>query len=461
MLERDDLEDYQFKVIDHILNNKRAGVFADMGSGKTVCSLIAVETLKYAELEIDNILIIAPKRVVESVWGEEIAKWSMVKNLTIVKVIGTQKQRKAALKEKADIHIISRDNVAWLCGLYGGLKLPYDMIIIDESSSFKNHQSVRFRALRTPIHSVNRAVLLTGTPAPNGLLDIWAQIYLLDKGARLGRTMQSYREAFFRAGKRNGAIIYNYIPREGMVDEIHRRISDICISLSVDDYLDLKPRVYNDVFVDLPPKIQKQYDDFERDLVLELFEDDTVITAVNAGALFNKLTQFANGAVYDADKNYSIVHDLKIEALKDIVEDANGKPVLIAYGFRHDLERIIKALKKYNPVKMETSQHIKDWNEGKIQVMVMHPASGGHGLNLQFGGHIAVWFGQTTSLEYYQQFNKRLERPGQKFSMHLNRLIARHTIDEDIVRMLSNKDVTQKGLIDAVKIRIDKYVKNH
>lgn len=459
-MNRENLHDYQLTAVDHIINNKHCALFLEMGLGKTVSTLTAITTLIFEELDIANVLIIAPKRVAENVWSSELQKWSHLSGLTISKVIGPVKQRKEALRKKADIYTIGRDNVAWLCGQYGGSMLPFDMLVIDELSSFKNNKSVRFKALRNVQPSFKRVVGLTGTPAPNGLIDLWSQIYLLDRGERLGKFIGKYRDEYFKEGKRNGAIIYDYNIRPDGEARIFEKIKDICMSMKAKDYLSLPGRIENIIELKFDEELQKKYDDFERDQVLELYAalpEGQEISAVNAAALSNKLLQFANGAVYDNNKNYHIVHDLKIEAIKEIIEDANGKPVLIAYSYRHDLERMMEALAKYKPVKLTTDQDITDWNKGKIQVMIMHPASGGHGLNLQAGGNILVWFGQTWSLELYQQFNARLDRQGQEAVVIIHKLVATKTMDVRVVNALKGKDKTQDGLMEAVKALIKKY----
>lgn len=461
-MNENDLHNYQHVAVQHILDNTHCALFLEMGLGKTISTLTAIKKLMYEELEISAVLIIAPKRVAESVWSAEIEKWAHVENMTISKVTGSAKERKAALRKKADIYTVGRDNVAWLCGQYGGSMLPFDMLVIDELSSFKNPKSIRFKSLRNVQPSFKRIVGLTGTPAPNGLIDLWSQIYLLDRGQRLGKFVTRFREDYFRPDKRNGHIVYKYaITKEGE-KQIHDKIGDICMSMKVKDYLDLPGRIENVIEIKFDEALQKKYDDFERDQVLELFEnqkDGEAISAVNAAALSNKLLQFANGAVYDEDKNYHVVHDLKINALKEIIEDANGKPVLVAYAYRHDLERIMHALKAYKPKQLKTDEDINDWNAGKISVMVMHPASGGHGLNLQSGGSILVWFGQTWSLELYQQFNARLDRQGQKETVIINKLVAVKTIDRRVINALSNKSDKQDGVMEAVKAIIDKHRK--
>lgn len=457
-----DLHDYQVAAVEHIMSNTHAALFLEMGLGKTVSTLTAIKKLMFEELEIAKTLVVGPKRVVESVWDVECEKWEHLKDLKVSKIIGTVKQRKEALRKNADIYLISRDNISWLCGLYGGSMLPFDMLVIDELSSFKNPKSIRFKALRGVQPSFKRVIGLTGTPAPNGLIDLWSQIYLLDRGERLGKFITRYREEYFKPGKRNGAIIYKYDLVTDGEARIYEKIGDICMSMKAKDYLKLPGRIDNIIKIVLPPDIQAKYDAFERDQVLQLFADqpeDEAITAVSAAALSNKLLQFANGAVYDENKDWHVVHDLKIEALKEIIEDANGKPVLVAYTYQHDLHRIKEALKQYKPVQLKTDQDVKDWNAGKIQVMIMHPASGGHGLNLQAGGHIIVWFGQTWSLELEQQFNARLVRQGQENVVIIHKLVASKTMDEDVIKAQESKSAKQDSLMEAVKAKIKKYVK--
>lgn len=457
-----DLHDYQIAAVEHIMNNTHCSLFLEMGLGKTVSSLTAIKKLMFEELEIAKTLVIGPKRVVESVWEAECEKWEHLKGLKVSKIIGTAKQRKEALRKNADVYLVSRDNISWLCGLYGGSMLPFDMLVIDELSSFKNPKSIRFKALRGVQPSFKRVIGLTGTPAPNGLIDLWSQIYLLDRGERLGKFITRFREEYFKPGKRNGAIIYKYDLVTDGEARIHEKIGDICMSMKAKDYLSLPGRIDNVIKIVLPPDIQAKYEAFERDQVLQLFAEqpeDEAITAVSAAALSNKLLQFANGAVYDENKDWHVVHNLKIEALKEIIEDANGKPVLVAYTYQHDLHRMKEALKQYKPVQLKTDQDVKDWNAGKIQVMIMHPASGGHGLNLQSGGHIIVWFGQTWSLELEQQFNARLDRQGQKNVVIVHKLVASKTMDEDVIKSQESKSAKQDSLMEAVKAKIKKYVK--
>ncbi len=458
------LHNYQHEASNHIIDNNFSGLFLDMGLGKTVSTLTALNKLMFEELDVVKPLIVAPKRVAENVWSAEVEKWDHLRHLKVIKIAGTEKQRRTALMQKGDIFTIGRDNIAWLCGLYGGASLPFDMLILDESSSFKNPKSVRFKALRHVQPSLSRVVLLTGTPAPNGLIDLWSQIYLLDRGERLGKFITRFRENYFSPGKRNGHIVFNYNIQEDGEKRIYDRIGDICMSMKAEDYLELPGRMLNDIEISFDEKTQAKYDEFERDQILELFtneegEEEEEITALNAAALSNKLLQFANGAVYDTNKDYHVVHDLKLQACKELIEDANGKPVLIAWTYRHDMYRLKEFLKAYKPKELKTGQDIDDWNAGKIQVMLMHPASGGHGLNLQSGGNIIIWFGQTWSLELYQQFNARLDRQGQEFLVIIHRLIASKTLDQDVVKALERKTAGQEGLMQAIKAKIKKIKK--
>ncbi len=467
MLTEQNLHNYQKATVDFIITHPYCGVFLDLGLGKTVSTLTAVNCLMNDYCEINSVLVIAPKRVAESVWQEEAEKWSHLKHLRFSKIIGTAKQRISAVMDtKADIYIISRDNVAWLCALYGGGKLPFDMVVIDELSSFKSYKSERFKALRGARPYLKRLVGLTGTPAPNGLIDLWPQIYLMDRGERLEKTISRYREKYFRPGQSNGNVVYSYDLMSDSEVIIHKKIEDICISMKADDYLEMPERTDNYIKLKMPDQIKKQYDDFEKNKVLDLFSSEqdcldtpSEINAVNAAALSNKLLQFANGAVYDENRKVFPIHDIKLEALKEIIDDANGQPVLVAWTFQFDRDRIMEHLKKYKPRELKNNKDIEDWNAGKIPVMLAHPASAGHGLNLQAGGNIIVWFGQTWSLELYQQFNARLYRQGQQNHVVINHLILQGTHDEDVIKALKSKDKKQSALMDSIKAKIDKYKK--
>lgn len=454
---------YQNFATDHILKNAAAALFLDMGLGKTVATLTAIDQLIFDLCEISKVLVIAPKRVAEQVWSDEIEKWDHLNHLRISKVLGSASERKAALTRSADIYIINRENVCWLIGHLGGLG-RFDMIVVDELSSFKSAKAQRFKALRTVRPAVKRIVGLTGTPVPNGLLDLWPQMYLLDLGQRLGKTLTGYRDRYFSPGKRSGHIVYEYKLRSGddilgadyYEKEIYEKISDICISMRAADYLDLPERI--DRNIELRLKAQKRYDDFERAQVLALDNLDH-ITVANAAALTNKLLQFSNGAVYDGVGKWHEVHSEKLEALEEIIETSNGHPVLVFYSYKSDKERIIQHLLKYQPVELDGPSAIKAWNEKKIQVMIAHPASAGHGLNLQAGGNIIVWFSLPWSLELYQQGTTRIHRQGQTEAVINHRLIAKNTMDERVLKILDLKGTGQDALLDAVKAIIQKHKK--
>lgn len=456
-LSLNDFHEYQFAAANHLYTNNNCGLFLDMGLGKTVITLTYLNKCLYEELAIKKALIVAPKRVVESVWDAEVEKWEHLKFLKLTKIVGNEKKRLAAVNEKTDIHLISRDNIAWLCSQFGG-HMPYDTLVIDESSSFKSPKSQRFKALKLVIGNFKRVVILTGTPAPNGLIDLWSQIYLLDKGERLFKTITAFREEFFKPGMSNGHIVYSYNLQKDGEERIHNRISDICLSMSAKDYLKLPERINNFIEIKFDDVLQKKYDDFKKDKILEFLESGVELTAVNAAGMVNKLLQFANGAIYDENKDYHEIHDLKLEALEEIM-DVDDKPVLVFYSYKHDLERILAKFQKYKPVKLESDKDVRDWNEGKIRMMIMHPASGGHGLNLQYGGNTVVWFGIPWSLELYQQANARLDRQGQVNGVIINHLVAHNTYDVNVVKSLENKDKTQNELMNAVKFEIEKYRK--
>lgn len=447
-MKESDMHPYQWEGVYNIMTNRRYALFLDMGLGKTVTTLTAIKKLMDEELAVSKVLVVAPKRVVESVWAQEVEKWDHLKGLRVSRVTGTVKQRLAALAVKADIYLLSRDNMVWICGLEGGLQLSFDMLVIDESSSFKNHDSKRFKAL-IKILTFKWILELTGTPAPNGLIDVWAQIYILDRGERLFTGITRFRESFFRYD----SYTYKYSLIEGAEEKIHGRIKDICLSMKAEDYLQLPDKIINEVRIEMPPALKKEYRDFEREKVLELVESDKPITAVNAAALSNKLLQFANGCVYDNEEERQAhdVHSLKLEALAEILEQAQGRPVLVAYTFRSDCDRIMKHFKSYGPRKLEGDKEVVDWNEGKIQLMLMHPASGGHGLNLQAGGSDIVWYGQTWNLEWLLQFNTRIYRQGQTKTVIINKIILVGTMDEEVILAQETKEDGQNRLMEAVK----------
>lgn len=443
---------YQRYAIRRIIDTPAVALLLDMGMGKTVSTLTAIDELMYDRFAVQKVLVIAPLRVALSTWRDECEMWEHTRHLRISVAVGDLRTREAALAEDADIYVVNRDVVKWLVGYYRA-KWPFDMVVVDESSSFKNPASQRFKALRKVRPLVQRVVLLTGTPAPNGLMDLWSQLYLLDRGERLGRTLTEYRERYFRPGQQSGHIVYSYDARPGAEQEIFRRIGDICVSMKSEDYLTLPPLVQNVVRVRLPEAAAKRYREMERELVLSIGEAD--ITAVSAAALSNKLLQMANGAVYDIEGKVVKLHDAKAEALDEIISCNEGKSVMVIYSYRHDLETLWQRYPKARELK--TADDIRAWNTGQIPLLLVHPQSAGHGLNLQHGGHIVVWYGLTWSLEAYQQTNKRLHRPGQTEPVILHHLVARGTIDEDVMQALEGKAAGQDDMLEAVKARIERY----
>lgn len=443
---------YQQYSINHIIDHKASGLFLDMGMGKTVSTLTAIDNLIFLG-EVNKVLVIAPLRVAEDTWSTEVDKWDHLKHIRISKILGTKKQREEALNKNADIYVTNRENVDWLVNECFDSWI-WDMVVIDELSSFKSSKAKRFRALKKVRPYFKRIVGLTGTPAPNSLIDLWPQIYLLDGGQRLGKTITGFKDRYFNPGRRNGYVVYNWELKEGAEEAIQNKISDICISMKADDYLDLPERIDNRVEINLSKKALDTYKQLEKELVIEIEEED--ITAANAAVLTNKLLQMANGAIYSESKEVVNIHDEKIEKLEEIIDTSNGKTVLVFYNFKHDYNRISEMLtkKKINHQTLNTSEDIKKWNNGEIQVALLHPASAGHGLNLQYGGNIIVWFGLTWSLELYQQANARLHRQGQKETVIIHHLIAKGTVDEDVMNALANKEINQDMLLEAVKARL-------
>lgn len=440
---------YQAYAIDYIETHPIAAVLLDMGLGKTVISLTAIADLLFDSFEAHRILVVAPLRVARDTWPAEIAKWEHLQHLTYAVCVGTPKERRAALLSGADITIINRENLGWLIDS-SGFDFNYDMVVIDELSSFKNHKSKRFQSLMKARPKVKRIIGLTGTPSSNGLMDLWAEFKLLDFGEHLGRFITHYRNNYFIPDKRNGEIIYSYKPMPYAEDAIYRRISDITISMKSTDHLRMPELITSQYEVQLSEEEEKRYEELKADFILELPEGE--ITAANAASLTGKLSQLANGAIYDDDGNIIEFHDRKLDALEDLIEAANGKPLLVAYWFKHDLERIKK---RFNVREIKSSKDITDWNNGDIPVAVIHPASAGHGLNLQAGGSTLIWFGLTWSLELYQQTNARLWRQGQiSGTVVIEHIITKGTIDERILKALSLKEVTQNALIDAVKANL-------
>ena len=440
--------EYQTYATDFILTHPISAILLQMGLGKSVITLTALYDLCLDSFLIRRVLVIAPLRVCLSTWPVEIRKWDHLNGLTYTVAVGTEIERKAALLQKASIHIINRENVQWLIE-ESGLPFDYDMVVIDELSSFKSNQAKRFRSLMKVRPMVKRIVGLTGTPSSNGLMDLWAEYRLLDMGKRLGRFITHYRDEFFQPDKRNTQIVFSYKPKPGAEDAIYGRIADITISMKCTDYLVMPECVLNEVPVTLSDEEHKAYDTLRKDLVLTLRDEE--IDVVNAAALSNKLCQMANGAVYTEDKRAVHLHDRKLDMLEDLIEGANGKPVLVAYWYKHDLERIQK---RFTVREIKTSADIAAWNAGTITVGLIHPASAGHGLNLQAGGSTLIWFGLTWSLELYQQTNARLWRQGQMETVVIHHIITQGTIDEQIMKAMKSKDKTQAALIEAVKANL-------
>ena len=443
---------YQLYAIKQILQKPALALMLDMGLGKTVISLSAIKELKYNYLKVGKVLIIAPLRVAQSTWNDECEQWKHLRHFTISRVLGSEKERINALRTKAGAYIINKENVQWLVQLYGS-RWPFDMVVIDESSSFKNSSSKRFRALKKVRGKIKRILLLTGTPAPNGLMDLWSQIWLLDRGIRLGPTITGYRNTYFTAGAGDGYVTYEWNARKGAEEQIYEKISDICISMKSEDYLTLPDVIYNKVKVKLPERIKAKYEKLEKEYVLELGNAELVATS--AAALSGKLLQLANGSVYDEDKKVISVHDEKIHALEELLEINNGRTMMIFYWYKHDMVK----LKKHFPYarELKSAEDIRAWNAGKIKLLLVHPASAGHGLNLQYGGNIVVWYGLTWSLELYQQANKRLHRSGQTKTVIIHHLVAEGTIDEQVMKALEDKSAGQSRMLEAVKARIRKY----
>ena len=469
-----------------IIDRPAAGLFWGMGSGKTVTTLTALDAILHDELEDGPVLVIAPKRVAENTWSKETAKWEHLSHLRISTVIGSAKERRAAIAQLADIYVINRENVGWLVDEMGGF-WPFPIVVIDELSSFKNQQAKRWKALRRVRGRIKRIIGLTGTPRPNGLEDLWPEIYLLDGGARLGKTVGAFRQRYLVPERMNGFVVYSYRPKEGAESEVYERISDICMSVRKEDVITLPGQIYEDVEISAPPVLLKQYKQFEKEKVMEwwavreaqkgagiydrVIREDyeklsefsrsvgvdpnihTDIVAGSAAALTNKLLQFANGAIYDMDGQVHEIHNLKLDALEELLEAAGGDSVLVLYNYQHDKDRIMERI---DCRLLDTPEDIEAWNRGEIPVAIAHPASIGHGLNLQDGGHIIVWFGLTWSLELYQQANERLNRPGQKHVCKVYHLMLKGTHDERVLQALQRKDIGQAAAIEALRLEIVK-----
>lgn len=443
--------DYQRYAAEFIIAHPISALLLDMGLGKTSITLTAINDLLFDSFEVHKVLVVAPLRVARDIWSAEIEKWEHLKNLRYSVVVGTAQERISALCAPADIYIINRENIQWLVE-ESGLPFDFDMAVIDELSSFKNHQSKRFRAFMKSRPKLKRIVGLTGTPAGNGLMDLFAEFKLLDMGERLGRLIGQYRNTYFQPDKRNGMVIYSYKPLPNAERQIYDKISDITISMKAADHLKMPKLISAEYTVRISEKEKEKYDRLKKELILST--EDNEVTAANAASLSNKLSQMANGAVYSDDESVIQIHDRKLDALEDIIESMNGKPLLVAYWFKHDLERIRK---RFEIREIKSSEDISDWNSGIIPVALIHPASAGHGLNLQNGGSTLVWFGLTWSLELYQQTNARLWRQGQTAdTVVIQHIIVKGTIDEQIMKVLKTKDTTQAALITAVKAEVHK-----
>ena len=439
---------YQNYAKNFILAHKVSALFLDCGLGKTITTLTAINELMYDSFEISKVLIIAPLRVAQSTWKEEIEKWDHLNILRYSIAVGDEKERLKALKQTSDIYIINRENVDWLV-TKSGIDFNFDMLIIDELSSFKSHTSKRFKSLLKIRPYFERVVGLTGTPSSNGLIDLWAEFRVLDLGERLGRYITHYRNEYFLPDKRNGAVIFSYKPQPNAEERIYRRLADMTISMKSTEYLKMPELILNELEINLDEEDQIKYKKFKKGMVMTIQEKE--IDAINAASLSNKLIQLANGSIYDEDKKFYEVHNKKLDKLEEIIESANGKPVLVAYWFKADKERIEK---RFKVREIKTADDIKQWNKGMIDLALIHPASAGHGLNLQSGGSTLVWFSLIWSLELYQQTNARLYRQGQKNTVVIHHLITKNTIDEDIMKSLKRKDKTQEALMKAVKARI-------
>lgn len=444
---------YQRYCINRLIAEPNLGLFLDMGLGKTVITMTAVNDLRYNRFQVRKALVIAPKKVAEDTWVREQQKWDHLSLLRVVPVLGAQAKRIKALNTPGDIYVLSRDNVQWLVDYYRN-SWPFDMVIIDELSSFKNPQAKRFKKLRLVRPHIRRMVGLTGTPAPNGLMDLWSQIFLLDGGERLGYTLGAYRETYFSPGSRNRDTIFSYEPLPGADEAIRQRIQDICISLQAKDYLQLPERIDNVRYIQLSPKARKQYEELEKKMLLEV--DETTIDVTSAAALSNKLLQLCNGAIYDGDRNVIDIHEDKLEAFREILDAYQGRHILVFYNFQHDRERILQLLGKGKLAveELKNRDSISRWNDGKIDVLLAHPASAAYGLNLQAGGNVIIWFGLNWSLELYMQANARLYRQGQTEAVIVNHLVVSGGVDEMVMAALQNKQVTQDTLLEALKAKI-------
>ena len=451
--------EYQQTAIKWIIDNPRCGLFLDMGLGKTVSTLTAMQQLM-DDCEISRTLVVAPKKVAETTWTTEAQKWDHLKSLKVAKVMGTEKQRKLALAEKADVYVIGRDSFVWLVGIFGGM-LPFDVLVIDELTSFKSSKSNRFKAMRMATPTAKRVIGLTGTPAPNGLIDLWAQMYCIDMGERLGRSVTKYRETYFETHKWNNIIVRCNV-KKGYDEVIRKKIADICLSMQAKDYLQLPDLINHTIKVQLSSTTMQAYTKFEREKVLQ-FQDEhqgetANVLAQSAAGLMNKLSQFANGAIYDDERNVHHVHDEKLDRLAEIIEAANGSSVLVFYQYKHDAARIAEKFNKAYRVKVYTDEkQLIEWNAGQVDILLAHPASTAFGLNMQDGGHYIVWFGTGWNLELYQQANARLHRQGQQYPVQVYNLVCSGTVDERAEAALENKKGVQQGLLDSLNYLIRKH----
>ena len=451
--------EYQQTAIKWIINNPRCGLFLDMGLGKTVSTLTAIQQLM-DDCEVSRTLVVAPKKVAETTWTTEAQKWDHLRSLKVAKVMGTEKQRKLALAEKADVYVIGRDSFVWLVGIFGGM-LPFDVLVIDELTSFKSSKSNRFKAMRMATPTAKRVIGLTGTPAPNGLIDLWAQMYCIDMGERLGRSVTKYRETYFETHKWNNIIVRCNV-KKGYDEVIRKKIADICLSMQAKDYLQLPDLINHTIKVQLSSTTMQAYTKFEREKVLQ-FQDEhqgetANVLAQSAAGLMNKLSQFANGAIYDDERNVHHVHDEKLDRLAEIIEAANGSSVLVFYQYKHDAARIAEKFNKAYRVKVYTDEkQLIEWNAGQVDILLAHPASTAFGLNMQDGGHYIVWFGTGWNLELYQQANARLHRQGQQYPVQVYNLVCSGTVDERAEAALENKKGVQQGLLDSLNYLIRKH----
>ena len=457
-MKRNDLHEYQKYCVEFLKTHPEAMLILEMGLGKSCISLTAILDLMFDSFDVGKVLVIAPLRVAKTVWPEERDTWEHANFLKMSVIVGSAKQREAAIRVPADIYVINRENVKWLVDYLEKRRLPwpFDMVVIDELSSFKNHQSQRWKALRKVRPQIRRLVGLTGTPASNGLLDLWAEAFLVDKGVRLGRFISRYREAYFKPAGMNPytGVVYNYVPLPGAEEAIYSKISDITVSMKALDYLDMPEQVMVSHYADMDPDERELYDAMKKQLLVEV--DGEEIDAANAAVLSGKLLQMANGAIYNDERKIRIIHNRKLEMLGDLIEQANGQNVLVAYWFQHDHERIREYLTDlgYKPRDLKSDQDIADWNASNIQIGLISPASAGHGLNIQKGGHILIWFSMIWSLEMYQQTNARLWRQGQKEVVTIHHILTRDTVDGDVLNALKHKDTTQQNLISAVKAHL-------